>query len=330
MAKNIQRVRPQGVILAHGIWRHGLGLKALGLLYMLLDLAELPDWEFTLEGLLGVSRQHGMGDGRDSIRTAISELEDHGFLVRDRDRSEAGQLGASQWWISDSPISEPAGIPAPASDSPASENPTLVNRLQEGSSSIEEEKTKKSPCKSPKRKAARDTTAKLAYHEEAIALWNRCAPAHWSRAQGLGRARKTALNTLANDFGGHQKALAALEESLAIAHRESWCMKAQTRLALENWLSNGKVRQHLEKHQALQEPAAACLSGEQQEMAELAAKHPALFDGVLLQDGCLHLRYTAAVQQQASYPAHGLITTMGALMAEITHLQERLQPVCPF
>ena len=319
MAKNIQRVRPQGVVLAHGLWTHGLGLKALGLLYMLLDLAALPDWEFSVEGLVALSRQNAMGDGRDAIRTAIAELEVKAFLVRDRQRNEGGLLGGCQWLISDSPI------PGAAADLPTSENPTLVNRRQEGSSSIEEEKINTSPCKSPEPAAVTP-----AYPEQAMALWNRCAPAHWVRIRELGVARQRRLNGLVREFGSSAKALVALEQSLAMAHQEDWCMKAQTRLTLENWLSNGKVRQYQEKHQAQQQPDAASLSGEQQEIATLAEQHPELFDGVQLQDGCLHLRYSPAVQQRAQYPAHGLVTTVRALEAEITYLQQRLAPaLCP-
>jgi hypothetical protein len=318
MAKNIQRVRPQGVVLAHGLWTHGLGLKALGLLYLLLDLAQLQDWEFSVSGLVQLARHHDIGDGQHAISTAIAELEAKGFLRRQRERSEGGQLGGAHWWISDQPI--PADGEPEAAE-PALENPTLVNRPQQGSSSIEEEKNKKSPSCPPE---------SAEFSQAALELWNRCAPAHWVRIRELGAARQRRLNGLVREFGNSAKALAALEQSLAMAHQEDWCMKPQMRLALENWLSNGKVRQYQEKALALAEPAAAALSGEQQEIAALAEQHPDLFEGVSLQDGCLHLRYSAAVQQRAQYPAHGLVTTVSALEAEIAYLQQRLAPaLCP-
>ncbi len=321
MAKNIQRVRPQGVILPHGLWRHGLGFKALGLLYTLLDLAELPDWEFSLEGLLALSRQHDMGDGRDAIRTGLIELEAHRFLIRDRQRGTDGQLGRSQWWISDAPITDPVQDPALAAALPASENPTLENRLQEGSSSSEEEKSKSSPCKSPE---------SASFSEAAIELWNRCAPGHWVRIRELGAARQRRLNGLIREFGSAGKALVALAQSLEMAHQEDWAMKPAARLTIENWLSNGKVRQYQEKHQAQQQPSAACLSGEQQEIAALAAQHPELFEGVTERDGMLHLRYSLEVQQRVGYPQTGMVATIGAIEAEISHLQQRLAPTpCP-
>lgn len=322
MAKNIQRVRPQGVVLAHGLWRHGLGFKALGLLYTLLDLCGLPDWEFSVEGLHGLAKQHGMGDGRDAIRSAIAELEASGFLIRQQQRGTGGELGLSHWLISDQPM---APEPTPSAASPSSGFPTSVNPLQEGSSSIEEEKNNISPCKSPE-----TAGPKPAYPEQAMALWNRFAPAHWVRIRELGAARQRRLNGLVREFGTATKALEALEQSLLMAQQEEWAMKASARLTLENWLSNGKVRQYQEKHQAQQQPVAALLSGEQQEIAALAEQHPQLFEGVQLQDGCLHLRYSPVVQQVAQYPAHGLVTTVSALKAEIAYLQQRLAPApCP-
>lgn len=45
-----------------------------------------------------------MGDGRDSIRNAISELERKGFLARQREREANGTLVGTEWWISDTPV----------------------------------------------------------------------------------------------------------------------------------------------------------------------------------------------------------------------------------
>lgn len=312
MGKNIQRVRPAGVILGHGLWRHGLSFKALGLLYVLLDLSQLPDWEFSVEGLTVLSRQHGMGDGRDAIRSAIAELEAAQLLQRQQQRGEGGQLEASHWLVSDSPITA----------SPSSGFPTSANRLQEGSSSIEEEKTQRPP-KSPADQGPD-------FRDQVVALWNSQAPEHWIRIRELGQQRQRKLGGLVREFGSPAKALAALEASLRQARSEEWCMKASARLSLENWLSNGKVRQYQEKAAVAQQATSAALSGEQQEIAALAAQHPELIDGVLLEDGVLRLRYSERVQQQVGYPAMGMVNTVGALTAEISYLRERLAPACPF
>lgn len=319
MSKNISRVRASGLVLAHGLWRHGLSLKTMGLLYMLLDLAELPDWEFSLQGLVALAQQHDMGDGRDAIRTAIAELEDKAFLVRQRDRSDVGRLGGSQWLVSDAPMTENSQDQEPAAVLPTSENPTLVNRLQEGSSSIEEEKKEQDPLNPP---VAVEQPASFA--RAAMELWNTQAPGHWVRIRDLGQQRQRRLNGLIREFGSAGRALIALERSLQQAHQEDWCIKASARLSLENWLSNGKVRQYSEKLQAASEPATAGLSSEQREIAELAAQHPDLFTGTVVADGVLQLRYSAMVRLLANYPEQGMVNTVGALDAEIKYLQSAL------
>jgi hypothetical protein len=104
MDKNINHVRPQGVFLSHGIWRHGLSLKATGLLCLLLDLKSAEDWEPSLTSIVELARLHQISDGRDSIRTAIAELESKGFLSRQRERDGNGTLTGTQWHISDQPV----------------------------------------------------------------------------------------------------------------------------------------------------------------------------------------------------------------------------------
>lgn len=316
MGKNINRVRPHGVVLGHGLWRQGLSLKALGLLYILLDLSQLPDWEFSLEGLVQLSRQHAMGDGRDSLRTAIAELEGAGLLHRLQPRTDNGQLAAGQWLVSDTPLSDP----------PSSENPTSDNRLQEGSSSNEEEKTNKPPLKSPKKSASAASFA-----QAAMELWNTQAPEHWIRIQQIGHKRQGTINRLIREFGSEAKALEALQVSLRQAHHEDWCMKANARLSIENWLSNGKVRQYQEKAAFAEQPVAASLSGEQEEVVALARRHPELFTDVTLQGGLLRLHYTEQIQRLVSYPASGMVNSVSNLNSEIAYLQQQLAAsTCPF
>lgn len=78
-----------------------LTLKAVGMLVKLLSLP--PDWEFSVKGLAAIC-----GDGKDSVRAAISELERHGYLARARERDEAGHLGAAVYMVFDEPAAEKA------------------------------------------------------------------------------------------------------------------------------------------------------------------------------------------------------------------------------
>ncbi len=57
-----------------------LSMKARGLLSVVLSLPD--DWDFSLAGLAVISKE-----GKDSLRTALKELEDNGYLVRVRKRN---------------------------------------------------------------------------------------------------------------------------------------------------------------------------------------------------------------------------------------------------
>lgn len=95
-----------------------LSLKAKGLF---LQLASLPDtWDFSIEGLTYLVR-----DGKDGIRSTIIELENHGYLKRERIRNENGSLGDSKYTLFDNPT-----LGKPTSEKPTSEKPTLGNPSQ--------------------------------------------------------------------------------------------------------------------------------------------------------------------------------------------------------
>ena len=98
-------------IVSNDIIRDGrLSLKARGLLIFMLSL---PDcWEFSIAGLSKVS-----GEGKDSIRAGIKELESVGYLARKRKHLANGRLGEMEYTLYESP--------KPASDLPTLETPTL-------------------------------------------------------------------------------------------------------------------------------------------------------------------------------------------------------------
>ena len=110
MARITKSIEKGYTVVPQSITRKsGLSLKAMGLLTLLLSL---PDgWEFSVNGVMSL-----VPDGRDSIRSGISELESAGFLKRSRVRDEKGALRGGDWVVYDHPTSE----------NPTSENPTLV------------------------------------------------------------------------------------------------------------------------------------------------------------------------------------------------------------
>ena len=72
-----------------------LSLKAKGLLSLMLSLPD--DWNYNMQGLASLSR-----DGIDSVRSAIKELEHHGYVQRYFVRNEYGCeiiLTSLQNWI---------------------------------------------------------------------------------------------------------------------------------------------------------------------------------------------------------------------------------------
>ncbi|MEG1497091.1 MAG: DUF6017 domain-containing protein [Clostridiales bacterium] len=69
-----------------------LSLKAKGLLSLMLSLPET--WEYTLQGLAAICK-----DGISSVTSAIQELEEAGYLVRQRTRTMSGRLGNIEYFI---------------------------------------------------------------------------------------------------------------------------------------------------------------------------------------------------------------------------------------
>jgi hypothetical protein len=96
-----------------------LSLKGLGMLVKLLSLPN--NWVFTEQGLVTLF----VKEKRDSIRTALKELEDLGYLCRKRNRKEDGTLGNIDYIVFDEPHKEVQIL------EPRSENPTLVKTAPE-------------------------------------------------------------------------------------------------------------------------------------------------------------------------------------------------------
>lgn len=93
-----------------------LSLKARGLLILMLSL---PDcWQFSIKGLATLS-----GEGNDSIRGGIKELEEVGYLSRKRKHLPNGRLGEMEYTLYEQA--------QPKEEQPASDLPTLENPTQE-------------------------------------------------------------------------------------------------------------------------------------------------------------------------------------------------------
>ena len=109
----IEKTRDYTVMANHHLRNTELSLKAKGLLSLMLSLPE--EWDYTTKGLAHICK-----DGVDSICAGVRELEDHGYVVRERIRNSNGQLGAIEYTILEQPQE-------PKREKPERENPVQAN-----------------------------------------------------------------------------------------------------------------------------------------------------------------------------------------------------------
>jgi len=88
-----------------------LSWKARGIFAYLWSQSD--DWNFYETEIV----KHSV-DGRNSLRTGLKELEKFGYLKRKRIRNDKGQVGESEWMLSENPMF----------DVPMYKNPTQGNR----------------------------------------------------------------------------------------------------------------------------------------------------------------------------------------------------------
>ena len=114
----VERNKGYTVMSNHHLRDKSLSLKAKGLLSLMLSLPE--EWDYTTKGLARICK-----DGVDSICAGVRELEEHGYVIRQRVRNPNGQLGAIEYTILEQPRP-----PEPKPGKPERENPVLDNPEQ--------------------------------------------------------------------------------------------------------------------------------------------------------------------------------------------------------
>lgn len=93
-----------------------MSLKAKGLLSLMLSLPD--DWEYNVAGLVKLSK-----DGKDSVMSALQELEKFGYLTRKQLFNEKGQFSGIEYNIYEEPQQE-----NPISENPISANPITAKQ----------------------------------------------------------------------------------------------------------------------------------------------------------------------------------------------------------
>ena len=140
----IEKTRDYTVMSNHHLRDKSLSLKAKGLLSLMLSLPE--EWDYTTKGLARICK-----DGVDSICAGVRELEEHGYVIRQRVRNPNGQLGAIEYTILEQPRQPEPGKPErenpvldnPEQASPVLEEPEQGNPAQLNTNRSSKEKSKK-------------------------------------------------------------------------------------------------------------------------------------------------------------------------------------------
>ena len=120
----IEKTRDYTVMANHHLRNTKLSLKAKGLLSLMLSLPE--DWDYTTKGLAKICK-----DGVDSICSTVNELEEHGYVIRERIRNAKGQLTDIQYTILGQPKPPQPGQGKPKQENPVLDSPVLGTPKQE-------------------------------------------------------------------------------------------------------------------------------------------------------------------------------------------------------
>ena len=115
-------------VIANSVFKdRKLSAKAKGILVEMLSLPE--NWDYTLKGLTTL-----FSDGIDSIRQGIKELEENGYIVRERKRDARGRLGGMEYVIYETPekgVENIVGNSSPEQSAPMIAEPTEDFSVQE-------------------------------------------------------------------------------------------------------------------------------------------------------------------------------------------------------
>jgi hypothetical protein len=111
----VNKNRSYTVMANYHLRDKNLSLKAVGLLSKMLSFND--GWQFSTKGLSMICKE-----GPDAVLAALRELEDHGYLVRHRQRDSKGRMSNTVFEIYEQP--QPA---SPHRENPDMENPDVYN-----------------------------------------------------------------------------------------------------------------------------------------------------------------------------------------------------------
>lgn len=110
----VDKTRDYVVMSNYHLRDKNLTLKAKGLLSWM--LSNTDGWDYSVAGIVKV-----MKENRDAINSALTELEDYGYLTRRKIR-DGGKFGGVEYLITEKPFTE-----NPITVNPTTENPQQIN-----------------------------------------------------------------------------------------------------------------------------------------------------------------------------------------------------------
>lgn len=119
----IHKTRDFTIMSNYHFKEKNMSLKAKGLLSLMLSLPD--DWDYSVEGLKKLSK-----DGKESISSALEELEVFGYLKRQQKVDEKGKFCGYEYHIYETPQLENPQVETPFTENPSTDNPSTENHTQ--------------------------------------------------------------------------------------------------------------------------------------------------------------------------------------------------------
>lgn len=111
----------------HHLRDQQLSLKAKGLLSQMLSLP--PDWDYSIGGLSAINCE-----GKHAIRSALMELEQHGYIKRTQRIDATGKYAGYEYTIWEVPNQVAA-----VNNQPSYDNPTMANHTESNIDQIKQQ-----------------------------------------------------------------------------------------------------------------------------------------------------------------------------------------------
>lgn len=125
----IEKTKNYTVLSNYHFKEKNMSLKAKGLLSLMLSLPD--NWNYSIAGLVTLSK-----DGKDSVMSALSELEKFGYLHREKVVDEKGRFNGVEYTIYEQPREA-----SPIADNQISEKQTSENQNAENPPQLNTELT---------------------------------------------------------------------------------------------------------------------------------------------------------------------------------------------